>query len=145
MIGDKQSENKGRVMKTKILLALASLAVTLVACDKVAQQMEAVDKGPLVMVFAPGFQILAKDASAVPVQGFDECQANPSQAKIFGESQIAGKNTCVVITASTKQVPVLIGSPGGSVTEQWTVIRGEKDRISLQRPDGSLVVAATPQ
>ena len=132
-------------MKTNILLALASLAVTLVACDKVAQQVATVDKGPLVMVFAPGFKILEKDASAVPVQGFDECPANPSMVKIVGESNTDGKNTCVVITASTQQVPVLIGLPGGNATEQWTVIRGEKNRISLQRPDGSLVAAATPQ
>lgn len=123
-------------MKTAILTVVALLAVTLTACGKVEQAAATAGKD-LVMVFAPGFKILMGDASAAPIQGFDECPR--------GNEATDGKNTCVVVTASTKQVPVLIGLSSGSVTEQWTVLRDEKNRIRLQRPDGSLVVAATPQ
>lgn len=124
-------------MKNTILTVVALLAVTLGACTKVEQAAATVAKEPLVMVFAPGFKILMGDANAAPIQGFDECPK--------GGEATDGKHTCVVVTAETKQVSVLIGLPSGNATEQWSVLRDEKNRIRLQRPDGSLVVAATPQ
>lgn len=129
-------------------------AVVLSACDQVEQIGAIMNDEPLTIAFAPGFRILAADATAVPIQGFDECpKPNPAFVKLFGEGGSEGKNTCVVVKPTSKQVSALVSLPNGSVTEQWTVLRdqGKSDsgrpysRISLRRPDGSLVVAAVPQ
>ena len=135
------------MIKTLILSAIAT--VCLAACNQVASLA-----GEPTIAFAPGYQILNNtDASAIPIQGFDECpKSNPAMVKIFGDSTTEGKHTCIVVAPDTKQVSVLVALPAGSVTEQWSIIRDEGkladghlfSRFSMKRPDGSLVVSAKP-
>lgn len=131
-----------------VLLLSAAAVVGLTGCDKLRDYFTktAISHEPT-LVFSPGFKILI-DGKPVPVTGFDDCpKADPVMNKIFGDDPLAGSHDCIVLSKDRKDVRVRVADPTGVVTEQWTIVRetgkaGDRpySRISLKRPDGSLVV-----
>lgn len=139
-------------MKTLLSLSFAAVAA-LAGCDAVTNHVaELVVANEPTIVISAGYRIDVAGRQ-VPIQGYEECpKFNPTMVKLFGHDLEDGKATCIVLAKERTKVPVLVALPaGGAVREDWSIIRetGKTDsgrpyaRMSLRRPDGSLVVPVT--
>jgi len=138
-------------MKLERIIFMVALAFASTGCDKVEQIGSILADEPVTLVFAPGFEIVIEHKPVV-IYGRDKCpKREVAMVKIFGSAPTDGLESCVVLTPYSKNVSVGVGLPSGNVTEEWMIIREKGktksgraySRVTLQRPDGSLVVPFT--
>lgn len=126
-------------MKKIVVVALLS-GMVLTGCDEVEKVGSIVSGEPMTIAFAPGFQI-AVEGKPVAVSGFDPCpKQDPAMTKLFGPAPTDDAKECIVVRPSTQSVKVRLSA---RTDEVWVVLRDKThpDRMSLRRPDGSLVVS----
>ncbi|GMG94693.1 hypothetical protein ACUXAV_004953 [Cupriavidus metallidurans] len=124
-------------MKTIVVAALLS-GMVLTGCEEVEKIGSIVSGEPMTIAFAPGFQI-AVEGKPVAVSGFDPCpKRDRAMTKVFGPAPTDGAKECIVVRPFTQSVKVRLSA---RTDEVWIVLRDtvHPDRMSLRRPDGSLV------
>lgn len=120
-------------------IVVLATAFMVVGCDKVNQVGAILADEPLTIVLAPG-ALITVNGTPVSLRGFEKCpQPNPAFYTFIGSGiPTVDAPSCALISANTTVVSVSLALPSGPITEHWTVTR-ENRKISLRRPDGSLV------
>jgi hypothetical protein len=133
----------------KIYAFLLVTAMGLSGCTDVANYFSKMAIANLpASVLPPGF-LVEIAGKPIPIQGFDKCSSHdPAMTAIFGPAPNSGENTCILLNKERTKVPVLVALPSGLAREEWRIVRdsGVSEtgrhyyRITLRRPDGSLVI-----
>lgn len=113
-----------RSMLTALLLTL-----TLSGCDTMQEAVQETLKAqsPVKLAIHPGYKVLI-DGHLIPFWGDEQC--GPQRYE----------DDCIIIDQGTDAVNVLIAYQTGVMREKW-VVKRDGERITLQRPDGSQVIA----
>lgn len=133
-------------MKSAIpILSLCILAAATSGCSQIHGAFEriAAETQPT-LVFPAGTKIEASGREYV-AWGTGVCPTNEgAMGAIFGQPADAGKTGCIRIPKDAEFVDVFMASPAeGTFSERWTVLRDTRGlRMSLARPDGSLIALA---